>query len=121
MTLRATDQGVAEPRRSMSAQAELRQVDRLPNVGERRWPMALAVIVAITLTSLVPPSLRHGPTWLLPAIEALLLGALIIGDPGRIDRRSNVLRGLSIGLVSVLLLTSLSFTVQLVFDLINGG
>ena len=89
--------------------------------GERRWPMALAVIVAIIVTVLVPDSLRHGPLWLAPAVEALLLGALVIGDPGRIDRRSKVLRGLSIGLVAVLLLTSLSFTAQLISDLITGG
>ena len=90
-------------------------------VGERRWPVALAVVVAIIMTFLLPASVRLGPAWIVPLIEGFLLGALVIGDPGRIDRRSKVLRGLSIGLVSVLLVTSLSFTEQLISDLITGG
>src|SRR5262245_30110427 len=103
----------------MSTPAET--ADQVQAVGERRWPMALAVILAIALTFVVPDSLRHGPDWFIPAIEGFLLGVLLIADPGRIDRRSKQLRGLSIGLVGVLLLTSLSFTVQLVSDLITGG
>ena len=83
--------------------------------------MALAVLVAIVLTTLVPASLRHGPGWLAPVVEGVLLVALVVGDPGRIDRRSRALRLLSIALVAVLLLTSLSFTAQLVSDLITGG
>jgi hypothetical protein len=50
-----------------------------------------------------------------------LLVALIIGDPGKIDRRSRRLRGLSIGLVSVLVISSLWATVTLISDLIHGG
>jgi len=65
--------------------------------------MALAVIVAVVLTLQMPASLRHGPTWLAPVVEVVLLGALIIDDPGRIGRRPNGLRALSIGLVAVLL------------------
>lgn len=83
--------------------------------------MGLAVMAAIVLTTLVPASLRLGPRWLVPLVEGFLLAALLIADPGRIDRRSKVLRGLSIGLVALLLLTSLSLTVELVSDLIRGG
>jgi uncharacterized membrane protein len=90
-------------------------------VGEHRWPMALAVVIAIGLTSLLPKSVRLGPNWLIPVIESLLLVVLIVKDPGRIDRRSQVLRGFSIALVSVLLVTALSFTVRLISELITGG
>src|SRR5262245_28936205 len=83
--------------------------------------MALAVLVAIVLTTLVPASLRHGPGWLAPLVEGVLLVVVVIGDPGRINRRSNAMRLLSIALVAALLLTSLSFTAQLVSDLITGG
>ena len=90
-------------------------------VGEHRWPMALAVVVAIALTSLLPSSVAVGPGWLVPLVESLLLVVLIVGDPGRIDRRSQLLRVLSIALVSVLLVTSLSFTVRLIAELVTGG
>ena len=90
-------------------------------VGEQRWPMLGAVIAAIVLTVLLPSELRLGPNWLLPAIEAVLLGALVFGDPGVITRRSRALRALSITLVTVLVLNSLWSTILLIDVLINGG
>jgi uncharacterized membrane protein len=95
--------------------------DQAPVVGEARWPMAGAVVAALVLTYLLPDELRLGPSWLLPLIEGLLLLALIAGDPGAITRRSGLLRGLSIGLVSVLVFNSMWATVALISDLINGG
>jgi hypothetical protein len=50
-----------------------------------------------------------------------LLIALVVGDPGRIDRRSNVLRLLSIVLVAVLVVNALWTTGELIADLISGG
>ena len=64
--------------------------------------MAGAVLAAMILTILLPEEIRWIPPWLLPAIEGALLVALVVGDPGAIDRRSNALRGLSIALVAVL-------------------
>jgi hypothetical protein len=90
-------------------------------VGEARWPMAGAVVAAIVLTFLLPDQVRPGPNWLLPTIEGLLLVAVVMGDPGEITRRSKWLRGLSVGLVSVLVVSSLWATVLLIGDLITGG
>jgi hypothetical protein len=89
--------------------------------AEARWPMAGAVIAAMVLTVLLPDTVRAGPSWVLPLVEGVLLGALIAGDPGRIDRRSRLLRSLSIGLVAVLVLGALWSTAQLVDELIHGG
>src|SRR5262245_55144335 len=83
--------------------------------------MASAVIAAIVLTVLMPDDVRLGPNWLLPVIEGVLLVALIAGDPGRIDRRSSLLRTVSIGLVTALVIGALWATVLLVSHLINGG
>jgi uncharacterized membrane protein len=57
----------------------------------------------------------------LPTVEGLLLVALIAGDPGRISRRSTALRAVSVALISVLALSALWSTAQLVDDLIHGG
>jgi len=85
--------------------AEAQEVDSESQVaGESRWPMAGAVAAAMVLTFLLPNRVRPGPNWLLPLIEGLLLVALIMGDPGEINLRSSRLRGLSIALVSVLVL-----------------
>jgi hypothetical protein len=90
-------------------------------VGEARWPMASAVAAAMVLTALLPDAVRAGPGWALPLIEGVLLAALVAGDPGRIDRRSRLLRSLSIVLVAVLVFGALWSTVQLVDDLVRGG
>jgi hypothetical protein len=90
-------------------------------VGEARWPMAGAVLAAIVLTLLLPASIRLGPRWLLPLIESALLVAVIVGDPGRINRRTHLLRSISIALVSVLVFGTLWATGQLIDDLIHGG
>jgi hypothetical protein len=90
-------------------------------VGEARWPMAGAVLAAMVLTYLLPVDLRIAPKWLLPLIEGVLLVALVIGDPAAITRRSALLRGLSIGLVTVLVADSLWTTARLIDALLKGG
>ncbi|HEY3214779.1 MAG TPA: hypothetical protein VGL16_16445 [Actinomycetota bacterium] len=92
-----------------------------PVVGEARWHMAGAVLAAMLLTLLLPSELRLGPRLLLPILEGALLVALIIGDPGRISKRSSVLRGFSIALVTVLIAQSLWSTARLIDELIVGG
>ncbi|MGW3327205.1 hypothetical protein [Streptomyces virginiae] len=88
---------------------------------ESRWPMAAAVIASAVLTLLLPDDLRLGPRWALPLAEGLLLVALISGDPGRISRRSTVLRSVAVALVVVLVGSAIWSTVQLIDDLIHGG
>ena len=83
--------------------------------------MAGAVFAAMVLTLLLPSEFRLGPPWLLPILEGALLIVLIVGDPGRISRRSSVLRGSSIALVTVLIAQSLWSTARLIEDLIVGG
>ncbi|GAA2247503.1 DUF1345 domain-containing protein [Streptomyces amakusaensis] len=83
--------------------------------------MAAAVVASAALTLLLPDTLRLGPRWALPLAEGLLLVALISGDPGRISRRSTVLRSMAIALVVVLAGSAIWSTVQLIDDLIHGG
>ena len=89
-------------------------------VGEPRWHMAGAVVAAMVLTILLPDELRPGPPWVLLVIEGVLLVAVIASDPGKINRRSRLLRALSIVLVSVLVLGALWATVLLIDDLIHA-
>jgi uncharacterized membrane protein len=89
--------------------------------GESRLPVTLTVLVAMALPFLLPEKLSLGPAWLIPLLVGLLLIALTIGDPGRIDRRSTWLRALAIGLVALLIIQAGWSTVQLVNDLIHGG
>lgn len=84
-------------------------------------PVTLTVLVAMALPFLLPERLNLGPTWLIPLLAGLLLIALAIGDPGRIDRRSAGLRALRIGLVALLIAQAAWSTSHLVIDLVKGG
>ncbi len=70
---------------------------------------------------LLPTHLRLGPSWAVPAVEVALLLVLLVGDPSTLTRRSRLLRPVSIALVTVLVLSTLWVTLQLVGDLIQGG
>lgn len=88
---------------------------------ETRWPMAVAVVVSMVLTVLLPDSLRLSKPWVLPTISGLLLLALLAGDPGRISRRTGPLRAASVALISVMTLGAVWSTVQLVDDILTDG
>jgi hypothetical protein len=75
-------------------------------IGEPRWPMALAVLVAGALHAALPTPLRQLPPellgdarWWYLVVVAVLLGALMVGDPGRIDKQSHWLRAMTIFLI----------------------
>ncbi len=83
--------------------------------------MAIAVLVLMGASLLAPPRLTVLPGWLLAAVEGLLLLALIIGDPGRIDRTGPWQRRTSVALVVVILGSTLVSTGLLVYDLVTGS
>jgi hypothetical protein len=89
--------------------------------GEKRWPMAITLIVAMSLPFLLPGRFSVTPQWVIPVVEGLLLIALVAADPGLIDKRSSAVRGLSLCLVGILVLGTTAVTARLVIDLIRGG
>jgi len=90
-------------------------------VGESRWPMALAVFGMVALT-LIPPALfTFVSVPIFPIIVAVLMGILVVGDPGRIDRRAPWLRYVSILLAGVMVFAATLGTVVLVVGLVSGA
>jgi len=89
--------------------------------AEKRWPMAFTLVLAMAVPLLLPPRFSLGPSWAVPAVEALLLVALVAIDRGRIDRRSAAGRALTLGLVAVLVADAAGVTGRLVVDLVEGG
>ena len=72
--------------------------------GEHRWPMAVAVLTAAILHALLPVELRIQQSPWLPWVASALLGVLIIGDPGRINRVrtwSRVMTDILIGFITL--------------------
>ena len=89
--------------------------------GEARWQVAVAVAIAVALQFPLPDRLAlvH-PTWLLPAVEGLLLLVLVMANPRRINRESRALRLLGLTLAALLSLANAWSVAQLVTGLVQG-
>jgi uncharacterized membrane protein len=89
--------------------------------GERRWPVTLTVVVAITLQLLLPPHLTEPlPRALLPALEGALGVGLIIANPVRIERRGKPVRVASIALILLMTIANAASAVLLVHAILRG-
>jgi hypothetical protein len=87
--------------------------------GEHWWPVALAIVVVVGLHLALPARYRVNPPWLLPVVLLCLLSALIIGDPGRIDRQKPWLRITISVVIALLTLANLFAAGRLVSDIVT--
>lgn len=69
--------------------------------GEHRWPAAVAIAAMITLQFNVPTRFSLLGWWVLPAMEAVILVAIVIVNPMRISTFSRVVRRLSLTLIAL--------------------
>ena len=92
-----------------------------PRVGERRLPMALAVIVIAGLTLIIPDDFRLSVAtrWLYPLVLVVLLIVLMVGDPGRIDRENRWLRVMTSVLIGAILVGTSVSALRLVIGILT--
>jgi len=89
--------------------------------GEARWQAALAVAVAVALQYPLPGRLvLVHPDWLLPTLQGLLLIALVMANPRRINTESRVIRLLGLTLAVLLSLANAWSVVRLAVGLVRG-
>ena len=94
---------------------------RRPTEGEARWQAALAVAVAVALQYPLPGRLvLVHPPWLLPTLQALLLIALVMANPRRLNTQSRVIRFLSLTLTALLSLANAYSLARLAIGLVQG-
>ena len=70
--------------------------------GERRAPIVVAMLAAIALPFLMPSEITSEARWVVSAIEAVLLVAMLVLDPGRIDRATAGVHRVRLALITVL-------------------
>ncbi len=89
--------------------------------GERRLPMALAVLVAGGLYLFIPSEFRvsESSRYLYPAFLLLFLAILVVGDPGRIDREKRWLRVITGLMIVTITLASTVSVVRLVVGILQ--
>jgi len=76
--------------------------------GEHWWPVALAIVVTAAQHVALPAEYQVAPIWVVPVVLLSLLAALIIGDPGRIDRQKPWLRFTTGAVIALLTLANLA-------------
>ena len=76
------------------------------NIGMRIWLPREPIIAA---------------PWLLPALEASLLGVLVFGDPAALARQRRWLHPTAVTLATLMVSAALWATVRLIVDLIEGS
>ncbi len=92
-----------------------------PTQGEARWQVTVAVAVAVALQFALPDRLiLLRPSWLLPAVEGLLLLALLMANPHRINRESRAIRLLGLTFAALISLANAWSVAWLVIGLVNG-
>jgi uncharacterized membrane protein len=89
--------------------------------GEARWQVAICMVVAIGLQIAVPGRLAMlSPVWILPALQGVLLIALAVANPGRINRESSALRALGLTLAALISFANAWSVVRLSIGLVQG-
>jgi hypothetical protein len=102
--------------------ADAPQATPVPAVrGEHWWTVALAIVVAAFLHVALPAKYRVNPPWVTPAVLLGLLAALIIGDPGRIDRQKTWLRIVTGAVIAFLTVANLLAAARLVHDILTNN
>jgi len=89
--------------------------------GENRLPPAIAVVVAGLTYALLPDSLLFAPRFVIPALEIVLLVALIATNPRRMTRETRWSRIASVALASVVIVTNMVALGMLVDALTEKG
>lgn len=79
------------------------------------------VITAAALYALLPQDLTVGPRWLIPALELVLLLAVLVTNPRQVGRRSRLSRRTSLALTLLIIATNFGALGLLVAGLIQGS
>ena len=89
--------------------------------GDPYWPAQVAIALAILLALTLSDRVTIGPTWLLPAVEGLLLVGLVVMAPSRATTHSRALRMLALTIIALVTAVNAVSLGLLVHFLINGG
>jgi uncharacterized membrane protein len=92
-----------------------------PPGGEPHWPAQLTVLAAIALQLLLPTRLTVGSKWILPGLEAVMLLALFIASPQRIEAPHSLRRQLTLATTAVVSVANGISLVLLAHYLLHHG
>lgn len=93
---------------------------RMASEGEQRWPVALVVILTISIQYLLPEQLVFQPRWVGPTIENALLLGILIAAPKRIKSNPRGVRTAGLILAAMLSIGNAHQALRLIVGIIEG-
>jgi uncharacterized membrane protein len=87
---------------------------------EPRIQVTIAIVVAIGLMLALPARVTNHPRWVLPTAAGLLLIGVFVAKSTRVERRTRVLRIVSLSLIAVMSLANAASAGRLIVDLVHG-
>lgn len=91
-------------------------LEDLPDgAGESRWPVVIAGALTVGLPFVMPEFFRNDTGQLMSAVQLVLLIAMFLLDPGRIDRRSRTVHLVRLALVASLALGAATAAIRMVY------
>jgi uncharacterized membrane protein len=77
-------------------------------------------MVIIVVQMLLPEALSIGPTWMLPAVELVVLISLVMVNPSKLNKESRDLRLISVSMIAVISLANALALGLLLHELLNS-
>ncbi len=90
------------------------------NAGERKGPVLVAGLLACGLPFLTPSSFHNVVGFGLSFVQLVLLMAMLVLDPGRIDRRSAKVHAVRLALIGVMASGAAVAAARLVYLIVRG-
>jgi uncharacterized membrane protein len=101
--------------------ATARSAEHTIDKPEHRWPAIIAVVVAIVIYVLLPPTFIPIPRFILPVLTTLMVIPLIILNPHHFTRETAWSRWLGISLAVVLVLFNQVEVIGILKELLSGS
>ncbi len=87
---------------------------------EPRVQVTIAILVAIGLMLALPDRVANQPRWILPVLAGLLLIGVFVAKSAQLERRTRVLRIVSLALIAVMAFANAASAARLIIDLVQG-
>ena len=87
---------------------------------EVRWPVSAVVLIVVGLQYVLPPNLRVNLSWLNSAVELVLLAAITVLNPRRVNHHRTATRVLGLLLVGIMSTSNIWSVGRLITALVLG-
>lgn len=89
--------------------------------GEHRWPVALVVLITISIQFLLPSELVFQPQWIGPTVELAILLGICLAGPSKIRHSPRGVRTAGLVLAAMMTLGNAYQALRLIVGIVDGA